>query len=327
LLSAELLVKNISEVGHLLHMPSHIFFLYGRYRECIEQGLKSVQSQSRLKIDKYTLYTGNILHDTLYLVYSSMFAGQYETALTYAELIQKEIDEKLIEMFFPYIEFYYSAYFHVYIRFGKWGEILSEEIIEWEKYPISRAVQRYARTIAYAVQGDVEKAEFEFNLFQNEKEKISKLTLIGNNSAEAVLNVGYEMALGEILYRKQDYEASFNHLRQSVKLCDQLNFSEPWDWMQPPRHAIGALLLEQNHIEESIKVYKEDLNIFPDNIWSLVGLEECYTKLKIKLADQNNDEYENCLNELKLVQEKLIKAKQESSGSLIKASCYCKKVI
>jgi tetratricopeptide (TPR) repeat protein len=327
LTSAELLAKNISEIGHLLHMPSHIYILYGRYQDCIEQGRKSVESQKKLNIGKYTLYTGNILHDTLYVVYSAMFAGQYETAITYANIIKTEIDETLIEMFFPYIEWYFSTNFHVYIRFGKWDEILSEEIIEWEKFPITRTVQRYARTIAYAVKGEIEKAELEFNLFKKEKDNISKSTLIGNNNADSVLQVAYEMALGELLYRKQDFDAAFNHLRESVKLCDKLKFSEPWDWMQPPRHALGALLLEQNFIEESIKVYKEDLNIFPDNIWSLVGLEECYTKLRDKNRDINTEEFEKCLSELNHLQDKLLKAKQQASGSTIKVSCYCKQII
>jgi tetratricopeptide (TPR) repeat protein len=256
-----------------------------------------------------------------------MFAGQYETALTYAMIIKEEMDEKLIDMFFPYIEWYYSTYFHVYIRFGKWDEILSEEMIQCDKYPITKTIQRYARTISYAVKGNLEESEIEFNLFLKERENISKGSVIGNNPAHVVLQVGYHMALGEILYRKKDYEDAFDHLRESVKLCDQLKFSEPWDWMQPPRHALGGLLLEQEHIEKSITVYLKDLSVYPDNIWSLIGLEECYTKLILKLIeDKNNVEVENYENELKVVERKLYRAKDEAV-MIIKASCYCKKII
>jgi tetratricopeptide (TPR) repeat protein len=324
--SAELLSKNVRGVGHLLHMPSHIFILFGRYRECIELGKNAVDAEKSLKnsIGKYNLYTIYMLHDKLYVVFSSMFAADYETALSYALIIKEEIDDKLIDMFFPYIEWYYSTYFHVYIRFGKWDAILSEEIIRCDKYPITRTIQRYARTIAYAVKDDVKASEIEFNLFQKERESISKVAVIGNNPAEVVLEIGYHMALGELLYRKKDYEIAFNYLRESVKLCDQLKFSEPWDWMQPPRHALAALLLEQDHIEESIKVYLDDLAVYPDNIWSLTGLEECHTKLRLKLIE--DAEVEHCENELKDIKRKLSKAKYEA-GIIIKASCYCKKTI
>jgi len=327
--SAELLKQNIKGIGHLLHMPSHIFIFFGRYKECIELGKKSVEAGDCVKnrIGKYNLYTLNRFHDTLYVVFSAMFGGQYETALNYANYLKEEIDEKLIEMFFPYIEWFYSTYFHVYIRFGKWDQIISEEIILLEKYPITRTIQRYARTIAFAVKGNVIESEKEFRLFEMERETISKEALIGNNPAQNVLQVGYHMALGELLYRKEDYENAFNHLRESVSLCDLLKFSEPWDWMQPPRHALGALLLEQDHLEESIRVYLDDLAVYSNNIWSLTGLEECYAKLKFKLInDKNFHEAEKCENQLRIVKDKLLNAKQDFAND-IKVSCFCKKFI
>ena len=50
---------------------------------------------------------------------------------------------------------------------------------------------------------------------------------------------------GEIEYRRGALDAAFVHLRASVKLDDDLPYDEPWGWMQPTRHALGALLLEQ----------------------------------------------------------------------------------
>jgi tetratricopeptide (TPR) repeat protein len=323
--SAELLAENVRGIGHLLHMPSHIFIKYGRYKECIELGKRSVKANYNIYniIGKYELYTLNILHDIFYVVYSSMFAGHYDTALKYSIIIKEEIDEKLIDMFFPIVEWYYPSYFHVYIRFGKWDEILAEKIIESEKYPITKTIQRYARSIAYAVKGDVDNSEKEFEYFKKERENLPEVSVIGNNPAQVVFEIANQMALGEILYRKKDYDNAFQHLRESVKLCDNLKFSEPWDWMQPPRHALGALLLEQNYLEESVKVYNRDLVTYPDNIWSLIGLEECYIKMIIR-SDITNS-IQEVEKELKTVQEKLSKAREEI-GMNIKASCYCKKV-
>ena len=53
------------------------------------------------------------------------------------------------------------------------------------------------------------------------------------------------------------------------------------------RHALGALLLEQGHVEEAEAVYRADLGlggnlsraqVHPDNVWSLHGLHECLSK-------------------------------------------------
>ena len=58
--------------------------------------------------------------------------------------------------------------------------------------------------------------------------------------------------------------------------------------MHPPRHALGALLLEQGQVEEAIIHYQDDLGIgnrlprctqHPDNIWALHGYHECLMKL------------------------------------------------
>ena len=245
------------------------------------------------------MYTLNIFHDTLYVVFSSMFAGKYQTAFTYAMIIKDIIDENLLYMFFPYIEWFYSAYLHVYIRFGKWDEIISDDIIQNNKYAIIRTFQRYAKTIAHAVKGDINESEKELNFFIEERNNVSRLAIIGNNPANDVLDIGYYMAYGELLYRKKDFDNAFKNLRHSLKLYSELKFSEPWDWMQPPHHELGALLLEQGYIDDSIEIYLKDLNIYPDNIWSLIGLEECYTKLRLKLIDdKNHSELEKLDNRL-----------------------------
>jgi tetratricopeptide (TPR) repeat protein len=86
------------------------------------------------------------------------------------------------------------------------------------------------------------------------------------------------MASGEISYRKGEFEKAFEQLRKASSLSDGLVYAEPWGWMQPPRHALGALLLEQGYLEESETAYKEDLVSYPNNIWSLTGLEEIYRR-------------------------------------------------
>ncbi|GIT54134.1 MAG: hypothetical protein Ct9H300mP16_12940 [Pseudomonadota bacterium] len=57
--------------------------------------------------------------------------------------------------------------------------------------------------------------------------------------------------LGELEYRKENHDLAFSYLEQAVGLNDGLNYTEPWAWMHPPRHALGALLLEQGRISEA----------------------------------------------------------------------------
>jgi len=101
--------------------------------------------------------------------------------------------------------------------------------------------------------------------------------------------VGEAMLYGEIEYRKGNYATAFGHLREAIKREDELPYDEPWGWMQPSRHAYGALLLEQDRVEEAAAVYAADLGFedslpralrHPNNVWALAGYSECLTRLK-----------------------------------------------
>jgi tetratricopeptide (TPR) repeat protein len=98
------------------------------------------------------------------------------------------------------------------------------------------------------------------------------------------LAVAEEMLEGEIAYRRGEHDTAFAHLRAAIALEDDLPYDEPWGWMQPVRHALGALLVEQGRIAEAEAVYREDLGldgalpraqIHPDNLWALRGLLDC----------------------------------------------------
>ena len=58
--------------------------------------------------------------------------------------------------------------------------------------------------------------------------------------------------------------------------------------MQPTCHALAALLLERDRVEEATAVYRADLGYddtlsracrHPDNVWSLHGYHECLERL------------------------------------------------
>jgi hypothetical protein len=99
-----------------------------------------------------------------------------------------------------------------------------------------------------------------------------------------LLAIAEQMLQGEIAYRRSEHDAAFAHLRSAAALEDDLPYDEPWGWMQPVRHALGALLLEQGRAAEAEAVYREDLGlagslpraqIHPDNVWALRGLLDC----------------------------------------------------
>jgi hypothetical protein len=109
-----------------------------------------------------------------------------------------------------------------------------------------------------------------------------------NNTCPDILAVAAAMLDGELAYRQGRHDAAFAHLRTAIDLEDGLPYDEPWGWMQPTRHAYGALLLEQGRVTEAEAVYRADLGLdgtlprachHPGNVWSLHGYHECLVRL------------------------------------------------
>lgn len=179
---------------------------------------------------------------------------------------------------------------HVLLRFGKWEEILAEpEPESWRLF--SRAEWHFARSVALLARGKPEEARRELKLMDEVSEEVTEDWLMGNNPAREVLAVARTMAAGELAFREGETEQAFRLLRQAVALEEGLSYDEPPGWMQPVRHALGALLLADQRHAEAEAVYRADLKRHPNNAWSLLGLQKSLgLQGKVKEADDLNTE-------------------------------------
>ena len=178
---------------------------------------------------------------------------------------------------------------HVLIRFGRWADIIGTPLpADPELYSVTTAMIHYAKGVALAATGRLEDAEEQRTLFAAAAGRVPESRTLFNNTCLDILRIAEAMLDGELEYRRGNYEAAFARLRRSIELDDGLPYDEPWGWMQPTRHAYGALLLEQGLVAEAEAVYRADLGLddtltracqHPGNVWSLHGYHECLTRL------------------------------------------------
>ncbi len=289
--AGDILRTLVPDAGHLIHMPTHIDVLCGHYHDVLVDNQRASEADRKYleKAGAMNFYSGYRVHNYHFAIYGAMFLGQYAPALAAAEELIETTPEELLRMPSPpmadFIEAYIPMKQHVQIRFGKWREIIAEALpADTELYCVTIAMMHYAKGVAHAALNEVEAAEEEKALFLAARAKVPESRFLHNNSCQDLLAIAEAMLNGEIDYRKGDFEAAFAHLRRSVELDDALPYDEPWGWIQPTRHALGALLLEQGRVAEAEAVYREDLGlggslsratVHPDNVWSLRGLHEC----------------------------------------------------
>jgi tetratricopeptide (TPR) repeat protein len=324
--AADALRDLVPDAGHLQHMPTHIDVLCGHYQTVVTSNSRAIAADRKFMqregpLNFYSLYR---CHNYHFKLYGAMFLGQYQPALDAAHEMVATLPEELLQVQVPpmadWLEGFVPMKQHVLIRFGKWQDIIEQSLPDNpELFCVTTAMMHYAKTVAFATTGDVAAAEAEKQRFEAAVQRVPDTRYVFNNTCLDILAVAAEMLNGELEYRKGNFDQAFAHLRQSVALDDNLPYDEPWAWMQPARHALGALLLEQGRVEEAEAVYRADLGLdntlsracqHPDNVWSLHGLHECLRRL-------------HKTNEADMIKLRLDLAMARADVP-IQASCYCR---
>lgn len=319
----------VPDSGHLNHMPSHLDILVGDYSRAVVANTDAVRADQKFlarqgPMNFYTLYRS---HDYHFRLYSAMFAGQSRVALETVDMLEASVSEDLLRVESPpmadWLEAFLAMRVHALIRFGRWKDVLAIKLpLDRELYCVTTALVHYARGMALAALGRVGEADEQRRLFCKAVPRVKPSRTLFNNKCIDILCVAQAMLDGEIEYRAGNFEAAFAHLRESIARYDKLPFDEPWGWMQPARHAYGALLLEQGRAEEACAVYSADLGLdeslprvhrHPNNVWALHGYHECLLRLG-RTADA-------------AAVGPRLKAALAQTDVPIRSSCYCRTVI
>ena len=257
-----------------------------------------------------------------------MFLGQYTPAIAAAEELIATMPDALLRIQSPpmadFLEGYLSMKQHVLVRFGKWHEIIAQELPQDRELYCStrRDDASTPRAVAHSALGEIAEAERrEPRCSSRPRRACRRRRCVHNNKMVNLLDVAEAMLDGELEYRRGNSTWPSRICAGRSNSSDGLPYDEPWGWMQPTRHALGALLLEQGRIEEAEAVYRADLGFdgrlsracqHPDNVWSLHGLHECLVRRGETI-------------EQPLIKQRLDLA-QARAEVPIKASCFCRRM-
>ncbi|MEQ9488506.1 MAG: tetratricopeptide repeat protein [Alphaproteobacteria bacterium] len=315
-----------SDCAHFHHMPGHIYVQCGYFDDAVVASKDAIAADKRFldltpEISFYLLDQSHHLH---LMAFAAMMKGHFADALYAANRIREILTPAKLQggntLFRRTMEAYHSIHHHVLIRFGKWEQIVAEPPpADSTLFCVTTTMDHYAKAIAWATLGDQMDAEKHRNLFLEARNRVPADRRFFNNPASSIFNVAEAMMNGEVLYHAGDVETAFNHLITAASKSEEFIYNEPWAWMHPVRHALGALMLEQGRIDEAARYYEEDLGLsdslmrcirYPNNIWSMTGYYECLTKLGRML-------------EAEAIEEKL-KDLRSYSDINIGTSCFCR---
>ena len=296
LISADSLEETVPIVGHVVHMPAHIYVRVGDYQKAIENNIRSQQVDLKLaelwgdmplpNIGTYPLshklHAGHALD---FVRYAATVQGNFELASEAAWRMANRIKGDAVMVMGGQKRV--SAPWLVLKIFGKWNEILKLQP-DHTGTPYLDGIWSYVLGSAHLAKGNLSQAQIELS-------KLKKIAnspnadqyRVGATPASSVLKVAAYGLEGETHMAKGEYSRAVASFKKGVEIEDLNNYTEPPDWAQPMRHYLGAALLKSNKPEEAEIVYRRDLRWNQNNGWSLFGL---YQSLKMQGKASESEE-------------------------------------
>jgi tetratricopeptide (TPR) repeat protein len=272
--AADSLYRLVPGSGHLVHMPSHIFYRVGRYNDSAQANIAAA------KVDEDYIRQCNAQgfypamyypHNIHFLWSAASMQGQGKVAMEAARKLAANVSLEQIDQF-PTVEFFKTVPLQSLVHFGHWDEILAEQQPR-EDLGFSNAIWRYARGIAYANKGDLKAARAEQAALVPLKANPKVMVLDGNDyPASQLLAIADDLLQGEIAMAANDTRTAIAKFTAAVAGQDALPYTEPPFWYYPTRQSLGAALLKGGKVKEAQAVYEADLKQYPHNGWSTFGL-------------------------------------------------------
>ena len=272
--AADRLTGLVPGAGHLVHMPSHIYWRVGRYADAAEANVNAagVDEAYILACNAQRFYPAAYYpHNIHFLWAASSMEGRSAIAIEAARKVAANVRLEMIEEFSS-VEYFHTIPLLALTQFGRWDEVLAEPQPP-ANLDYSNAIWHYARATAYANTGDLDAARAEHTALVplREAATITFLDSI-NYPATQLLSIADALTQGEIAMAEERYDQAVAQFRQAVETQDDLPYTEPPFWYYPTRHTLGRALLMAGDAAGAEEVYRADLEQYPRNGWALFGL-------------------------------------------------------
>jgi len=260
--------------GHLVHMPSHIYYRLGRWKDSMRvnvAGARADEAYIKASGDRGLVRYGYYPHNVHFLVASAQMAGDMKTAITESRRLSQILDPATSAQI-AWIQAINAAPYFAAAQFAAPGQVL--EMKEPDKrLPYVAAMRHYARATAYA------------NLhnkvgFDREMAALTKLRQSG--AFQPMIDQGVPapdlLQLADTVARAR-FASSTGRLKDAIKLYRdaieveaKIPYMEPPFWYYPVHQSLGAALYRAGKYQEAQQAFTAALARYPNNGWALYGL-------------------------------------------------------
>jgi tetratricopeptide (TPR) repeat protein len=266
--------------GHLVHMPFHIYYRVGLFKDAIAANKAAVAADEAYiaQAQPQGIYPRAYYpHNVHSLLVSAQMAGDGRIVLDAATKLDRIVStEAAFEI--PWVQPIKAAPYFAHAQFSDPSTVLSLRD-PGNGLPYVKAMWHYARGVAFAAQGNPDAATGESAAILALEQSADFGGLeAGGIPAKQVLRVARHVVDARTAQAQGDLGQAVAELDLAVALEDQLAYMEPPFWYYPLRQSLGATKLMAGDDAGAETAFRTILSTTPQNGWALYGLAEVYRK-------------------------------------------------
>jgi tetratricopeptide (TPR) repeat protein len=278
--AARVLARQMPGAGHIVHMPSHIYYRIGMYREALQSNLQAIAADEayfRTSASDPVYRSAYYPHNIHFVMVSALMGGDGRTALRAAGKLDEALPPELVRQFAG-LQPVKSAPYFSHVQFSS-PDVLVALPDPGPEQVLVKAMWHYARAIGFARKGALAHGSSEIDaLGALERTADFKPIAQWGVPARDIVQTARLVASGRLADARGDLPGAIRAYREAVAVQDALPYMEPPYWYYPVRQSLGVALLRAGRSDDAEQVFRESLARTPGNGWALRGLIEVYRR-------------------------------------------------
>lgn len=274
-------VSGPKALGHLVHMPAHIYFRLGRYADSMKANIEAVAADEaylRQVGDDGLVRFGYYPHNVHFLLTSAQAMGDVGTIVNQTAKLEGILDVETGKELY-WVQAIYAAPYFAYAQYASPQATLA---LTSKPHPLDyvEAMRRYARAVALAADPDKKAFNFEVQAMADLAGSDAVRQMEANGfPAPLIIRLAVEVAKGRRALAQSRNAEAIAHFSKAAAMEKEIPYNEPPFWYYPVNQSLGAAYFKAGRYEEARKAFQAALFAAPNSALALYGLARTERKL------------------------------------------------
>lgn len=267
--------------AHLVHMPSHIYYRVGRWKDSMRINIAAARADERwirLSGDHGLVRYGYYPHNVHFIVTSAQMAGDMATAIRGSRRLEQILDPATSARI-AWVQAIHAAHYFAAAQFAAPRQILAMRAPDG-RLPYATAIYHYARALAYALQRNRAGFDQQLSNLRALRQSDSLQPMIDQGvPARDLLQLAEMVAAARWADASGQYRDAEKLYRSAIEIEASIPYMEPPFWYYPIHQSLGGVLYRQRRYDEALAAFTTALARFPNNGWAIYGVASSHRAL------------------------------------------------